>query len=1043
LNFIPKTLMSIISKFSCCMKKLMMMATILLFGWHAGAQISSVDPLLLEKLTHPAEQENYFRVRILLTDRIQVDSLAKALDQAGIHFEHRVRTTVRLLTEKAAATQPAWIQRIEMLERELPGSLKYITPYWITNLLVIEARPALILALVNQNAGIEALEEDMDPYHVTDPVVVESPNSPQIPNGTEAGLRIVKAPALWARDYTGRGRLAMNSDNGVTLQHPTLANRWRGNFVPASQAWFGPGTNPTACSGGNNHGTHVMGTMVGLDLVTSDTIGLAFNSQWIAAGSLCGGSGGTTGAFQWALNPDGDTSTTHDVPDVINNSWGGSQGTAQCNSTVVPVLDALEAAGVAVVFSAGNSGPGASTITSPKNVNTNEVNTFCVGNVQGAVSGFPINNSSSRGPSICITTNPELLIKPEVSAPGTAIRSASSPTGYASLTGTSMAAPHVAGGVLLLKEAFPYLPGSTILRAIYYSATDLGDPGEDNTYGMGLMDLDAAFNWLVSQNHTPARPAYGEYNVRASQLIAPVGVICEDSIRPIISFINLGDSNIQQATIEYGFNNMVANQVNWTGLLTTDQIDTVQLPAIPFPTGLNNASFFFRLLLDTSLAEPDTFDNRLSSIVNLRGQGQPPLFERFENAQISNTQLISINPDNLVGWSTTTTAGRPTGNRSANIPLFNYGAQGARDYLETGRLFAPDTGLFVLRYAVAYAQRDSSSSDSLNIYVSTNCGETWQPISQKGGSNLATVNPQSTSFLPVNPTHWRREVLDLSAFNGSGEVVIRFESVNNNGNNLFIDDIQLLISNMPPVMAFNFQVQAGCNPVDILFTADAFNADSLRWEFAPGLSSNLYNPMVSLNSGIYPVKLVGYNNFGSDSLTLNVVVPQAPVANYSLLNDTVNAGRLIGLINLSQFASSYFWDFGDGTTAIGFSPAKSYQQQGTYTISLFAGNANCTDSLIQQDVITVIQGVSVQELMKQRIRVYPNPTQQAVTIEWGDAEVRQLDVRNTMGQLVDRYTMNTNHVGQLEIEVGHLPKGMYLLQLSGRDFVVTKPLIRQ
>ena len=45
-----------------------------------------------------------------------------------------------------------------------------------------------------------------------------------------------------------------------------------------------------------------------------------------------------------------------------------------------------------------------------------------------------------------------------------------------------MAAPHVSGAVLLLKEAFPYLPGEEIMKALYYSAIDLGPPGEDNLY---------------------------------------------------------------------------------------------------------------------------------------------------------------------------------------------------------------------------------------------------------------------------------------------------------------------------------------------------------------------------------------------------------------------------------------------------------------------------------------------------------------------------------------------------------------------------------
>jgi subtilisin family serine protease len=76
-------------------------------------------------------------------------------------------------------------------------------------------------------------------------------------------------------------------------------------------------------------------------------------------------------------------------------------------------------------------------------------------------------------------------IKPEVSAPGVSVCSASGHDGYAMLSGTSMACPHVSGVLLLLKEAFPYLGAYELKYAIYKTASDLGDPGEDNIYGNG------------------------------------------------------------------------------------------------------------------------------------------------------------------------------------------------------------------------------------------------------------------------------------------------------------------------------------------------------------------------------------------------------------------------------------------------------------------------------------------------------------------------------------------------------------------------------
>ena len=59
--------------------------------------------------------------------------------------------------------------------------------------------------------------------------------------------------------------------------------------------------------------------------------------------------------------------------------------------------------------------------------------------------------------------------------------------------GTSMASPHAAGALLLLKEAFPTLTGEQFKLALYNTASDLGDPGEDNKFGMGMIDVFSRF----------------------------------------------------------------------------------------------------------------------------------------------------------------------------------------------------------------------------------------------------------------------------------------------------------------------------------------------------------------------------------------------------------------------------------------------------------------------------------------------------------------------------------------------------------------------
>ena len=407
----------------------------------------------LQKAINESNPNDYIKVMVYLNNQVDLEALDAQLYLEKASPEIRAFKVITALQEKAASTQGALINYLEqqLSERDV-FSYK---AFWIANIILVEARSEIINQLINNP---EVAQLDIDAVLDWDKPTQRGNITTEEILSTEPGLKIVNADKLWALGITGQGRLLMGMDTGVRHTHVALNSRFRGNFVPMSQAWFDPGgsTTPSDCDG---HGTHTMGTMVGRS-TAGDTVGLAIDAQWIASNTLCtGGTSANISAFQWALNPDGNPATTADMPDAIGNSWYDPDITNECTGIYKTTFDALEAAGIAVVFSAGNSGSGTSTITKPKNINTDETNVFCVANIQGSLwlagNNDPIASSSSRGPSTCGGTG-SLLIKPEVSAPGTSIRSSYSTNdnSYSSLSGTSMACPHVVGAIGLLKQAF-------------------------------------------------------------------------------------------------------------------------------------------------------------------------------------------------------------------------------------------------------------------------------------------------------------------------------------------------------------------------------------------------------------------------------------------------------------------------------------------------------------------------------------------------------------------------------------------------------------
>jgi len=454
----------------------------------AGSAVAgTLSPNMEAYLAAKADGEPVMAL-FMMTDRLDVKALDWELYEARTPLADRHYTVITSLQQDAQRAQASLLADLETLVRL--GEIESYEPFWIVNGVFITAKDDLAIRDLALRADIDIVEPPMS-IELIEPVTRMAPDKSATAIGITPGVVNVGARRVWDElGITGTGALVCNLDTGVDGTHPALASRWRGNFAPAEECWLdfvGGFNNPPVDS--DIHGTHTMGTICGV--AYNDTIGVAPGALWIAANTIVGGNIGSQllQTMEWLADPDGDPTTTDDVPDVANNSWGVNEsfGYPDCYNAWWDAIDACEAAGVVHVWATGNEGPGSGTVRSPGDRATTPYDCFSVGSTN-YYPPYTISSFSSRGPAGPSCGPAENLIKPEVVAPGGNIYSSIPGGSYTYMGGTSMSTPHVAGVVALMRSANPDLDVITIKQILMDSANDLGTPGEDNIYGWGFLD---------------------------------------------------------------------------------------------------------------------------------------------------------------------------------------------------------------------------------------------------------------------------------------------------------------------------------------------------------------------------------------------------------------------------------------------------------------------------------------------------------------------------------------------------------------------------
>ena len=387
-----------------------------------------------------------------------------------------------------------------------PASYRLLHWYVTVPHLALEVGPAALAALENSGSDIVKVSPD----EILWPVLAES-------------VPLIEGDQVWATGYDGSGTMIAILDSGVDSTHPFLAGKvveeacYSSNVGGTSQSvcpnglsvQIGPGAAAPCLLSDCFHGTHVAGIAAGDGPSAGQSFsGVAKGAQLMAvqvfskitSSSACGGFAPCLGAFTSdiiaGLERVYAQAWNHNLV-AVNMSLGGGSFTAPCDSEPYkPIIDNLRAIGIATTVASGNSGSTTSMST------------------PACISSAISVGSTSKTDVVSWFSNVAPFLS--LHAPGESITSSVPGGGYMQLSGTSMAAPHVAGTWALLKQAAPNATVTTILQALRQTGLPVADT---RFFGTATIPRERVFRALATlvpvTNPSPVITSLAPSRVRA------------------------------------------------------------------------------------------------------------------------------------------------------------------------------------------------------------------------------------------------------------------------------------------------------------------------------------------------------------------------------------------------------------------------------------------------------------------------------------------------------------------------------------------------
>lgn len=275
---------------------------------------------------------------------------------------------------------------------------------------------------------------------------------------------------------------------------------------------------------------------------------------------------------------------------------------------------------------------------------------------------------------------------------------------------------------------------------------------------------------------------------------------CTDPVTPVATVKNTGYSTITGFTVSYSIDNGAVAQTSVSGIsLLPDSTINVPLNIFTPSEGSHHITVFTSSPTSSSgSGDQVPLNDTLQKSFFVVGKVTLPVTEGFENSTFPPAGWSVENPDGGITWQRTTAAAK-TGTASMFIGNYNSSSTGTTDKFVSSVITGTSAfDSIYVSFDYAYAAGNSSSlSDTLELQVTTDCGQTFTTVWEKAGTDLQTLTGYIPAFVP-NPDAWKNVSLNLLNFVGSNNFQLYFVFKGNKQNNLYIDNINLYGITVPP-----------------------------------------------------------------------------------------------------------------------------------------------------------------------------------------------------------------------------------------------------